>query len=128
MSSGYEAARHDSLPRVFPTMAEALKHLEGSHRDSTRPFLRVNSPKILASFIIVGGRKLGPGCAGSPPDLPAADQALVDAWRYEDPSLKPLYELARELARERSAEAAQNALEDSLDDVRALPTARPQHG
>lgn len=89
---GYEAARHDGVPQVFPTMADALRHLAGSRRDTTRPFLRVNSPRIRESFLVVGGRKQDAGCLSPPPRLPPQDQALLDAWQYDDPDMKQLRE------------------------------------
>jgi len=88
----YESARHDSPAMPFESMDAALRHLEGSRCDSTRPYLRVlaEPDHISGSFLVIGGRKLSKDHPSPPPSLCTSDQSLLDAWRFVPPEIKHL--------------------------------------
>ncbi len=74
-------------------MADALDYIQGSQPDFTRPWLRLehqaqpSEGPFYGNFLIVAGRKMAVDDAGriKLPTLACADQALLDAWRF-DPS------------------------------------------
>lgn len=85
----YESARHDSEEKIFENLDDALRHIQGSSIDSTRPWVRIaegadceKSP-LAGSFLIVSGKKIAK--RESNPlvvNIPSCDQTVLDAWEH----------------------------------------------